>query len=337
MGPIADRGIPVARREARAGIEPANRSFADSCLTTWLPRQRTRKLFLHQDFLKQMSADSADEARAGNTHGGRRGRRRDAMDTRGRGQLWWDLVFTSLRAIASVVKNFYAQVGIFLSAGALVALAGTYAFTRFASHVSSGRTQAFDESVLRWIAGHRSPALEPIMMEITFLGTGTVVMAIVVVSGLFLWLSNHKYSAALLVVCTLGGIVLNNLLKLGYSRPRPQLFDWVVPALSWSFPSGHAMSAAAVYGTVAYLAARLQKRHAHRVITMLCAVVLIIMIAMTRLYLGVHYPSDVIAGVIIGLAWAAFCMATLEAIQIYARRRAPKVLANEEPPARDTG
>jgi membrane-associated phospholipid phosphatase len=284
-----------------------------------------------------MSAESASTSRPENPHGGRRGRRRDAMDTRGPGHLWWDLVFASLRAIGTVAKNFYATVGIFLSAGALVAITGTYAFARFASHVSSGRTQAFDESVLRWVAQHRSPSLEPIMMEITFLGTGTVVMAIVVVSGLFLWLSNHKYSAALLMICTLGGILLNTLLKVGYSRPRPQLFDWVMPALSWSFPSGHAMSAAAVYGTVAYLAARLQKRHLHRVITMLCAVVLIALIAITRLYLGVHYPSDLIAGVIIGLAWAAFCMATLEAIRIYARRRAPKVLAHEEAPARDTG
>jgi undecaprenyl-diphosphatase len=284
-----------------------------------------------------MTTESPGAARTDEAHGGRRGRRRDAMDTRGRAHLWWDLVFKSLRGIGTVAKNFYATVGIFLSAGALVAIAGTYAFTRFAGHVSSGSTQSFDESVLRWIGEHRSPMLEPIMMEITFLGTGTVVMAIVAVSGLFLWLSNHKYSAALLLICTLGGILLNNLLKVGYSRPRPQLFDWVAPALSWSFPSGHAMSAAAVYGTVAYLAARLQKRHIHRVITMVCAVVLICMIAITRLYLGVHYPSDVIAGVIIGLAWAAFCMATLEAIQVYARRRAPKVLANEEPAPRDTG
>src|SRR5687768_4123841 len=205
--------------EARAGIEPANRSFADSCLTTWLPRQRTRKLFPHQDFLKQMSTESAGVSQSEDPHGGRRGRRANAMDTRGRAHLWWDFVFTSLRAIGTVAKNFYATVGIFLSAGALIAIAGTYVFTRFAGHVRSGSTQAFDESVLRWIAQHRSPALEPIMMEITFLGTGTVVMAIVAVSGLFLWLSNHKYSAALLLICTLGGILLNNLLKVGYSRP----------------------------------------------------------------------------------------------------------------------
>jgi undecaprenyl-diphosphatase len=282
-----------------------------------------------------MTVDIADVPSEENTHGGRRGRRRDAMDTRGRAHLLWDLVFGAIRGIGRVVRNFYAAFGIFLSVGALIAVAGTYAFARFASHVSSGRTQAFDDAVLQWVADHRSPIIEPIMLEITFLGTGTVVMAIVAVSGLFLWLTKHRYSAILLLIATLGGILLNNLLKMGFGRPRPQLFDWGTHVVSWSFPSGHAMSAAVVYGTVAYLAARLQAKHWHRVATLLCAIVLIVMIAITRLYLGVHYPSDVIAGIIIGLAWAAFCMATLEAIQVYARRRAPRVLKNEVPPPRD--
>ena len=105
--------------------------------------------------------------------------------------------------------------------------------------------------------------------------------------------------------------------------------------MSWSFPSGHAMSAAVVYGTVAYLAARLQRRQLHRVLTMSAAAVIILLIAASRVYLGVHYPSDVLAGVIIGVAWAAFCMAVLEAIQLYGRRRAPRILTHEEPARRD--
>ena len=257
------------------------------------------------------------------------------MDTRGRSHLLWDLVFGAIRGIGKVAHNFYATFGIFLVAGASVAIAGTYAFARFAGHVSSGRTQAFDEAVLRWIGAHRPESLEPVMLEITFLGTGTVLIMLVAVSALFLWLSRHRYSAALLVIATLGSILLNNLLKQGFGRPRPQVFEWGSHALSSSFPSGHAMSAAAVYGTVAYLAARLQKKHWHRVITMLVSIVVILLIAATRLYLGVHYPSDVFAGIIIGLAWAAFCMATLEAIQVYARRRAPQILKDEKPAERD--
>jgi undecaprenyl-diphosphatase len=278
---------------------------------------------------------ATDSQERDDAHGGRRGRRRNAMDTRGRGQLLWDVVFAAIRGIARVAHNFYAAFGIFLLAGASVAIAGTYAFAKFAGHVSSGRTQAFDDAVLRWIGEHRPVSLEPVMLEITFLGTGTVVMMIVAVSALFLWLSRHRYSAALLLIATLGGILLNNLLKHGFGRPRPQVFEWGSHALSSSFPSGHAMSAAVVYGTVAYLAARLQRKHWHRVVTMIAAVIVIFLIAATRLYLGVHYPSDVAAGILIGLAWAGFCMATLEAIQVYARRRAPRILKDEQPPPRD--
>lgn len=276
-----------------------------------------------------------EEPERDDAHGGRRGRRRNAMDTRGRSHLLWDLVFAAIRGIGKVAHNFYATFGIFLVAGASVAIAGTYAFAKFAGHVSSGRTQAFDDAVLQWIGMHRPVSLEPVMLEITFLGTGSVVLMIVAVSALFLWLSQHRYSATLLVIATLGGILLNNLLKAGFGRPRPQIFEWGSHALSSSFPSGHAMSATVVYSTVAYLAARLQKKHWHRALTMFGAAVVIALIAGTRLYLGVHYPSDVIAGIIIGLAWAAFCMATLEAIQLYARRRAPRILKDEKPPARD--
>jgi undecaprenyl-diphosphatase len=257
---------------------------------------------------------------------------RRAPDTRGHAQLYWNFVFTVIRAIGGVAKNFYATFGIFLLAGAMIALLGTYTFAELAGHVRSGATQAFDDKVLHWMATHRSPTLNSVMLEITFLGTATVVMMVVGVSAMFLWLTKHRYSALLLLISTTGGILLNGLLKVGFLRPRPRIIEWTTSAVSWSFPSGHAMSAAVVYGTVAYLAARLQKRRLHRVLTLLVAALVILAIAISRLYLGVHYPSDVIAGIIIGVAWAGFCMATLEAIQVYARYRAPRVLAHERPP-----
>jgi len=266
----------------------------------------------------------------------REGHDRRAPNTRGHAHLFWDLLFGAIRGIGHVARNFYAQFGIFLVAGTAIALGGTYGFAKFAGHVRSGSTQAFDDTVLRWLSQHRTGTLDAIMLEITFLGTGTVVMMIVGISAMFLWLTRHKYSAVLLLLATFGGIALNNLLKLGFSRPRPQIVEWGTQASSWSFPSGHAMSAAIVYGTVAYLAARLQRRHVTRVLTMVVAVLMILLISISRLYLGVHYPSDVIAGLIIGTAWAGFCMATLEAIQLYAKRRAPAVLAHERPAPQPT-
>ncbi len=278
-----------------------------------------------------MAATTPDSSRVDHPQDSRR-KQGGPIDTRGRARLFWNIVFAIVRGIAVLAKNVYATFGILLLAGAAIAIAGTYAFAEFAGHVQSGKTQAFDEAVLRWIGEHRPESLEPVMLEITFLGTGSVVVVLVLVSGLFLWLSNHRYSTILLVIATTGGIILNNLLKAGFGRPRPQVFDWGTHAMTWSFPSGHAMSAAIVYGTVAYLAARLQKRRWHRAITMLAALIIILLIGASRLYLGVHYPSDVLAGILIGLAWAGFCVATLEAFQLYSRWRAPKVAEHEDPP-----
>ncbi|HEX5075532.1 MAG TPA: phosphatase PAP2 family protein [Gemmatimonadaceae bacterium] len=252
-------------------------------------------------------------------------------EDRGRSRVVWDVLFRGLRTSYDHAQSFGSAVGMFLIFGALIAVLGTYAFAELAKLVSGGHTQAFDDAVLLWMQHHQTPWLEGLMLEITMLGTWIVVLSIVSIAGLFLWLTRHRYSAVLLLVATAGGIGLNNILKVGFTRPRPHVFEWGTTANSWSFPSGHAMSATVVYMTVAYLAARLQKRHVARLATLAIAAALVALICFSRLYLGVHYPSDVIAGVIIGLSWAAFCMATLEAIQRFAKRNAKEVLKHEAP------
>jgi undecaprenyl-diphosphatase len=251
---------------------------------------------------------------------------------RSSGRIFWNLAFDILRAIGKLAHGFYTTVGVFLTLGAAAAIAGAWAFVSIAGQVRSGRTQRLDEAILQWIGSSHHPIVEHAMLEITFLGTGLVVTMIVLVAGMFLWLTEHRHSAALLVFTSLGAIALNALLKLGFDRPRPQIFTWGTHALTSSFPSGHAMSAAAVYFTVAYLAARLQRSRPAKIATALCAVLLVLLISASRLYLGVHYPSDVLAGVILGIGWAGFCMAMLEAILLYARRAAPETLEHERPP-----
>jgi undecaprenyl-diphosphatase len=253
--------------------------------------------------------------------------------TRGRFHVIWDLIFGALRLIAKHAHNAYAIFGIFLVSGAAIAIVFTWAFSEIAEKVRAGSTQGFDDAVMRWMGAHQVKGIQTAMLEVTSLGTGTVVGMIVLVAGMFLWLNQHKHSAILLMAATLGGLVLDNLLKIGFNRPRPQIFQWGTYAVSSSFPSGHAMSSVIVYGTVAYLAARLQRNVASRILTMGFAAFMILAICCSRLYLGVHYPSDVLAGVVIGLAWAAFCMAVLEAAQLYAKRNAPQLLADEKPAA----
>jgi undecaprenyl-diphosphatase len=242
-----------------------------------------------------------------------------------------NILYHALRVAAAKADTLFGALGIFLVAGLVVAGIGVAVFVSLASHVQSGKTQAFDDAVIRWMAAHHTRALDAVMLEITALGTGTVVLMIVAVAGLFLVLTSHKYSAMLLLASAAGGILLNGVLKLGFNRPRPAIFLPEVHTVSSSFPSGHAMSAAIVYSTVAYLAARLHKRRWARFLVMAGAFMIIALISLSRLYLGVHYPSDVVAGVAIGLAWAGFCMATLEAIQKFGFRRDPRILQDEAP------
>jgi undecaprenyl-diphosphatase len=238
-----------------------------------------------------------------------------------------ELLRTSIAKAHTVVGGL----GVFLVGAIIICGFATWIFGELAETVMAGKTQAFDESVLRWFGAHHTKFLDGAMLEITALGTGTVVMMIVAISALFLALTRHRYSALLLLVATAGGLALNLILKMFFDRPRPHVITWGTNAVSSSFPSGHAMSATIVYSTVAYLAARLHARAWERWVTMTIAAVVIILISASRLYLGVHYPSDVLAGGIVGLAWAAFCMATLEAIQRFSQRSMPEIKKDEEP------
>ena len=248
---------------------------------------------------------------------------------RGHFAAFWNLIFHGMRRAGIDAKSFYTTVGIFLLVGAIIAVAATVAFASLAEHVLAGGTQAFDVAILEWLHGHQSKTLTAVMVEMTYLGTGTVVIMVVGVAALFLWHTDYKHSARLLLAATIGNILLNGALKLVYHRPRPSVFAWQTTAVSSSFPSGHAMSSTVVYGTVAYLLMRLQKHRWAKVLTLATAVLLILLICLTRLYLGVHYPSDVLGGIMVGLAWASFCMATLEASLVLARRRAPREVVEE--------
>lgn len=227
----------------------------------------------------------------------------------------------AMRLARARFHDLRAAIGLVVLAGAALAALLGVAFAWVAHRVRAGSTQAFDEGVLRWVAAHRIPWLESTLLELTFLGTGTVVVTIAGVAALFLALTRQRTAAALLLWSTLGAILLNNVLKAAFVRPRPELFTWGTHVRTTSFPSGHAMSAAAIYGTVAFLAARLAPHRRTRIAIYVVAAVLIVVVAASRVYLGVHYPTDVAAGLLVGFAWAAFCTAALEAGQFLSGRR----------------
>ena len=168
---------------------------------------------------------------------------------------------------------------------------------------------AVDQPWHLWVIEHRTPWLTTVMNVVSLVGT-TAVLAVLalLVTG---WLAVRRRwpDAVLVAVTTAGAGVLVPLVKNLVARPRPPVADRLVVETNWSYPSGHSLGATAVVGVLTVvLVARLDKRTA-RVLAMAAAVVLVAAIGVGRVYLGVHWPSDVLAGWLVGGLWLAICHA----------------------------
>lgn len=232
-----------------------------------------------------------------------------------------DALYSTLRFIGRHVRGFWSALATFLTIGFLAGAAAAIVFGLIAGFVHGGATQGIDERALEWFASRRSPVVDAIMVDITTLGDGVVLVMIVLTASLFLWLTDHRWSVYILLVALVGGKILNTLLKAAFDRARPSVVDWLHDVSSPSFPSGHAMGAFVAYGTVAYLVGRLSPSPRVRSITWAVAGVTIALIGISRVYLGVHYPSDVIAGFLAGFAWLAFVAGSFAAVRFFAHRR----------------
>lgn len=233
-----------------------------------------------------------------------------------------------LRFIARHVRGFYGAIITYLSFSFVVGLLAVGGLAVLAERVLQGSTQRFDENVLTWVALHRTDALNRIALEVTALGNTLTLVILVLCVSIFLWLTHHRYSVYLLMIALAGGALLTALLKDIFGRPRPSVIDWGTQVLSQSFPSGHAMSAMIAYGSVAYLVGRLEPTMRLRFTTWALAGIVILAIGASRIYLGVHYPSDVLAGYTAGLAWTAFVASGISAIRYFSTRK-PEVTEEE--------
>ena len=196
---------------------------------------------------------------------------------------------------------------------ALVLLVGLclLAFRNIAEEVGEGDTRAFDRTILYSLRTpgdpHRpiGPAwLNTAAVDVTSLGSTTVLAIIVVlVCGLFLSFRRWREALALLLASG-GGLVITTLLKDLFQRDRPPAILHAVPAINASFPSGHAALSATVYLTLGALIAHFAERRRVRVYALAVAVILSLMVGCSRVYLGVHWPTDVLAGWCLGAAGA---------------------------------
>jgi undecaprenyl-diphosphatase len=168
----------------------------------------------------------------------------------------------------------------------------------------------FDDSFVWLIRYFANPALDKIMIIITDIGFGTSYIVIVAITLLLLAYLKRWREWGALAICLTGGALLSFLLKILFHRTRPDLFR-VVQETGYSFPSGHALATMCFYGMVAYLIMRTIDSWRGRLTVMTLAVVLSMLIGISRIYLGVHYPTDVIAGYAAGSMWLAFCISLL--------------------------
>lgn len=196
----------------------------------------------------------------------------------------------------------------------LTAALGIIVFIIAASLVSSGAVQAADEAFLRSLRDGIHPEqprgpgwISNLMFAVTTLGNAWFfTLAVTVAVGILAWRRNYR-AMWLLIVVALGGWAILVGLKEFFARPRPLIVPQLIDIGEYSFPSGHAMMSAAIYVTIAAIAARRLRLPAARAALIGGAVLLSAVIGFSRAYLGVHYPSDIVAGWAAGLAWASVC------------------------------
>ena len=222
------------------------------------------------------------------------------------------------------VREYLHRFGGPISLGvAIIVIGAIWGFVQIADEVVEGDAQRFDEWVLRSLRSPNDPAvprgpvwLEEVMRDFTAMGS-VIILFLTVVAVLGYLLMVKKYAAMWLVIAaTVGGILAGSLMKYLFARPRPTIVPHLAGVMTASFPSGHSMYSAVVYLTLAAILARLVPDWHVKIYFIFVALVMIVLVGVSRVYLGVHYPTDVMAGWLAGLVWALGCWLVARYLQI---------------------
>ena len=185
------------------------------------------------------------------------------------------------------------------------------AFLKISSEVAEGDTMAFDRLLLQELRSAADPGvpagpawLHKAMVDFTALGGGPVLTLITVLAAGYLLARRKAWLALALTALTAAGGLLNSVLKYSFVRPRPDIVPHLVDVSSASFPSAHALNSAMVYLTLGVLLASAEPSWRVRIFLMSAAILLTLVVGISRVYLGVHWPTDVLAGWSVGALWA---------------------------------
>jgi membrane-associated phospholipid phosphatase len=214
--------------------------------------------------------------------------------------------------VARAVTHRLRGVGLPLGVALAVLTAGAWAFGALAEEMAEGDTIHVDRPLANWLHERATDPLTDVVRVLTWTGNGGFLAIVVLVATLFLWRRRLFSDAVFVVLAFAGAEAITFGMKQGFRRDRPFFEDPLATASSFSFPSGHALVSLAVYGSLALVIARhLTSRRAAAAVLAIAAL-WVLAIGFSRLYLGVHFLSDVLAGYSAGAAWLALLYASIE-------------------------
>jgi undecaprenyl-diphosphatase len=195
-------------------------------------------------------------------------------------------------------------------------------FLVLAGRVAGGDTLAFDTKILRALRSPDDPR-RPIgpdwiassLVDLTALGSPTVLGLVVLTVVGFLLLQGRSRTAITVAITCFSGELVDNAMKHGFNRPRPTVVPALREAWSTSFPSGHAMESAIVYLTLGAMLMHVAEGRLTKIYCLAVAVLLTAIVGVSRIWLGVHYPTDVLGGWMIGFVWASICWLATERVE----------------------
>jgi len=235
-----------------------------------------------------------------------------------------DLPFAMQRLVPFLARVTRRPALLLFPAAAAAALWG---FIEIADEVLEGESEAIDRALILALRSATDPSdpigpawFEEMMRDFTALGGMAVLVLMVLAAAGYLLLVGKLRTALLVVVSSTGGILLSSMLKFGFDRPRPDLVSHGSVVYTASFPSGHSMMAATVYLTLGALLASVEPDNRVRIYLLTLAVVLTVLVGISRVYLGVHWPTDVLAGWTAGATWAL----SLASLSLWLEKRHPE-------------
>jgi membrane-associated phospholipid phosphatase len=237
-----------------------------------------------------------------------------------------------LRRTRIAIKKTFAEIGLLSVEVIIIWIAffiSLFVFTYMVKAVFIDREAIFDQAAFSWLGTHISSRNTAFMQFITFLGTHKfLIPANIILTAYFLFVRKHRWYSIKVASIALSSTAMMFLLKTFFSRERP-LIPLLQPAMGYSFPSGHSMMSFAFYGLLIYLAYRYVNNQFLKWLLIITFAALILLIGVSRIYLRVHYATDVLAGFSVGLVWLVFSIWMLNRLERFSKRTIEPVVEEE--------